>query len=82
MSQIFYGAPEKFWSHPREVGEEFLGERREQGQPLVDHPWLLPGEFVVDRSGILRLAYRYQYCEDYPDPLVLTTAIRNSGAAA
>jgi hypothetical protein len=35
----------------------------------------LPGEFVVDRGGIIRLAYRYQYCEDFPDPRVLTTAL-------
>ena len=50
--------------------------RREQGRTLVDHPWLLPGEFVIDREGAIRLAYRYQYCEDFPNPLVLTTAIR------
>jgi hypothetical protein len=36
----------------------------------------LPGEFAVDREGVIRLAYRYQYCEDWPDPRVLTTALR------
>jgi hypothetical protein len=41
----------------------------------TDH-FLLPGEFVVDRAGVIRLAYRYQYCEDFPNPLVLTTAIQ------
>jgi hypothetical protein len=36
----------------------------------------MPGEFVVDGDGIIRLAYRYQYCEDWPDPRVLTAAVR------
>jgi hypothetical protein len=42
----------------------------------VDSPWQMPGEFVVDGDGIIRLAYRYQYCEDWPDPRVLTAAVR------
>ncbi|MCJ2532042.1 MAG: hypothetical protein LN413_07070 [Candidatus Thermoplasmatota archaeon] len=45
----------------------------------MDSPWQRPGEFVVDRGGILRLTYRYQYCEEYPDPRVLVTAIRAAG---
>jgi hypothetical protein len=44
----------------------------------VDSPWQLPGEFVVDRGGTIRLAYRYQYCEDFPDWLVLAAAIREA----
>lgn len=76
VSQLLFDAPEEFWGHSREVGEQLAQDRREQGRPLVDNPWLLPGEFVVDRDGIIRLTYRYQYCEDYPNPLVLTTAIR------
>jgi len=75
-AQILFDAPSEFWSHPREVGEQLASSRREAGRPLVDNPWLLPGEFVVDRTGTIRLAYRYQYCEDFPDPRVLTTAIR------
>jgi peroxiredoxin len=76
VSQILFDAPEEFWSHSREVGEQFAHDRREQGRTLVDNPWLLPGEFVIDREGVMGLAYRYQYCEDFPNPLVLTTAIR------
>jgi len=76
VSQVLFDAPEEFWSHGRELGESFARERREQGRPLVDNPWLLPGEFVVDTGGAIRLAYRYQYCEDFPNRLVLTTAIR------
>jgi hypothetical protein len=73
---VLFDAPEDFWAHTREVGERFQADRREQGRPLVDNPWLLPGEFVVDTSGVIRLAYRYQFCEDFPNPLVLTTAIK------
>ena len=75
-SQLLFDAPEEFWSHSREIGIEFQRQRREQGRPLVNNPWLLPGEFVIGQDGIIRLAYRYQYCEDFPNPLVLTTAIR------
>jgi peroxiredoxin len=74
--QILFDAPQEFWSHPRELGERLQQQRRESGRPLVDNPWLLPGEFVIDRDGVVRLAYRYQYCEDFPNPLVLTTAIQ------
>ena len=53
-------------------------ERRKLERPLVDNSWLLPGEFVVDRDGVVRLAYRYNYCENFPDPRVLTAAIREA----
>ena len=37
------------------------------------------GGRVRDRSGgVVRLPYLYQYCEDFPDPRVLTTAARLS----
>jgi peroxiredoxin len=53
-------------------------QRRKLGRPLVDNSWLLPGEFVIDTSGTVRLAYRYNYCEDFPDYRVLTAAIREA----
>jgi peroxiredoxin len=74
-AQILYDAPREMWAHDRETGAEFQRQRRQQGRPLVDNPWLLPGEFVIDASGTIRLAHRYQYCEDYPEPLVLIAAI-------
>lgn len=78
VAQILFDAPEEFWEHTREVGQSFQAERREQGRPPVDNPWLLPGEFVIDREGNIRLAYRWQYCEDFPNPLVHLTAIRQA----
>src|SRR5438045_8688005 len=81
-SQIVYDAPLEFMQHQREVGADFQRQRREQGRPPVDSAWQLPGEFVVDHSGTIRLAYRYQYCEDFPDPRILTSALREASRAA
>jgi peroxiredoxin len=74
-AQVLYDAPREMWAHDHETGMEFQRQRREQGRPLVDNPWLLPGEFVVDTTGIVRLAHRYQHCENYPEPLVVMAAI-------
>ena len=46
--------------------------------PPVDDPWRAVAEYVVGTNGLVRLAYVYQYCEDFPDPRVLTTAARMS----
>ena len=75
-SQLLFDALDEFWAHSREIGVEFQPQWREQGRPLVDNPWLLPGEFVIGMDGVIRLACRDQYCEDFPDPRVLTAAIR------
>ena len=77
-SQILFDAPEEFLDRDYEAGVKLAEARREAGRPLVDNSWLLPGEFVVDRAGIVRLAYRYNYCEDFPDPRVLVAAIREA----
>jgi hypothetical protein len=37
------------------------------------------GEFVVGSDGIIRVAYPYNYCEDFPDPRIFTTAARLAG---
>ena len=79
VSQVLFDAPEEMWGHDRATGEAFIESRRKTGRPAVDNPWLLPGEFVIDTSGTIRLAYRYQYCEDWPNPLVLTAAIKEAG---
>lgn len=50
--------------------------REQTDRTLVDSPWLLPGEFVVDKKGKVRLAYRYQFCEDWPDPPGLIAALK------
>lgn len=76
--RVLFDAPEEYWQHPRDLGEKFQRERREQGRPLVDDPWRATAEFVIGRGGDVRLCYSYQYCEDFPDPRVLTAAARLS----
>jgi len=77
-SQLLFDAPEEILHGEPEAGEKLMQARREAGRPLVDNPWLLPGEFVVDSSGIICLAYRWQYCEDFPNPLVHIAAIKEA----
>ena len=36
----------------------------------------LPGEFVIGTDGIIALAHRYGWCEDYPDPRVHIATLR------
>lgn len=74
VAQILFDAPREMWGHDGATGEEFARSRRQQGRPLVDNPWLLPAEFVVNTDGVLCHAHRYQHCEDFPDPLVLRAA--------
>jgi peroxiredoxin len=78
VPHILFDAPEEFWTHNRAIGEEFQHQRRESGRPLVDSPWQLPGEFVVDTSGTIRLDHHYQHCEDFPPPLVLIAGIKQA----
>jgi len=77
-SQIMFDAPDEFLDRDYEAGVKIAESRRKDHRPLVDNPWLLPGEFVIDQSGIVRLTYRYNYCEDFPDHRVLVSAIREA----
>ena len=80
-AQVLYDAPEDLQRCELDAGLRFMDARRQMGRPLVDNPWQLPGEFVVDRAGTIRLTYRYQYCEDFPDPRVHLAAIREASRA-
>ena len=77
-SQIVFDAPDAFLQCHYEAGVNLQQSRRGTERAVVDNPWQLPGEFVVDRSGVIGLAYRYQYCEDWPNPLVLIGAIKEA----
>ena len=74
VEQVHFDSSPEYWSHPHHLGVDFQDQRREQGRNMVDDPWRAMAEFVIGSDGIIRLAYAYQYCEDYPDPRVLTTA--------
>lgn len=74
--QVLYDAPPEYCEHGEQIGIEFQAERRAEGRPLVDDPWMQSGEFLVDTDGVIRVAYAYNYCEDYPDPRIYLTAAR------
>lgn len=74
VEQVLYDAPEEMWCHSMEIGIGFQEDRRAMDRPLVDDPWMATGELIVDLSGTIRVAYTYQYCEDFPDPRVFLTA--------
>ena len=76
LEQVLYDAPEETWCHSKEIGLDFQEARRAIDRPLVDNPWMSTGEFLVDSSGTVRTTYAYQYCSDYPDARVFTTAAK------
>ena len=78
VERVLFEAPAEYWAHPRDLGVNLQNERRQIGRPPVDDPWRAVAEYVVGTNGLVRLAYVYQYCEDFPDPRVLTTAARMS----
>ena len=77
-SQIIYDAPDEYLRIDYETGAELQQSRQGTEGALVDSPWQLPGEFVVDQSGIIRLAHRYQHCEDWPKSSILIPAIKEA----
>jgi peroxiredoxin len=77
-SQIVFDAPDELLQRNFDAGVNLQKSRHGTQRATVDNPWQLPGEFVVDESGVIRLAYRYQYCEDWPNPLVLIGAIKEA----
>jgi len=78
VERVLYDAPAEFWAHPRDLGKAFQDQRRDAGRPPVDDPWRATAEFVIGAGGVVRLCHLYQYCEDFPDARVLTTAARLS----
>jgi len=77
-SQIVYDAPDEFLQIQYQAGVDLMNARRNTNGAVVDNPWLLTGEFVVDKTGEIRLAYRYQYCENFPDPRIHYGAIKEA----
>jgi len=74
--QVLYDAPDEYCSISKEIGEEFQAGRRDGVYNLVDDPWMQSAEFVVDTAGVVCVAYLYNYCEDFPDKRIFTTAAR------
>ena len=77
-SQVVFDAADDLLRKKFEAGAALQASRHGTVRASVDSPWQLPGEFVVDKAGVVRLAYRYQYCEDWPNPLVLIAGIKEA----
>ena len=74
--EVLFDAPDEYLQCGADAGAGLFEQRRERGMPMVDNPWLLPGEFVVGRDGRLVTTCRFQYCEHWIDARVNVAAIR------
>lgn len=81
-SQIVFDAPDEFLKTDAQAGALLQQQRHGTPRAAVNSPWQLPGEFVIDAAGRIRLAHRYQHCEDWPNPLVLIAALKEANWAA
>ena len=75
-AEVLFDAPDDFLRCEPQAGDKLFRMRAENGMPMVDNPWLLPGEFVVGADGMLASTYRFQFCEHWIDPRVNVAAIR------
>ena len=57
-SQVIYDAPKEYLKIDYDTGVQLQQSRHGTDGELVDSPWQLPGEFVVDQKGIINLAHR------------------------
>ena len=74
--EVLFDAPDEYLRCEPGAGASLFEQRRARGMPMVDNPWLLPGEFVVDSGGTLVTTLRFQFCEHWVDPRVNVAAIR------
>jgi len=77
-SQILFDAPDEYLKCEPEAINNLFDSHKGTDRAIVDSPWQLPGEFVIDKKGVIRLVYRYQYCENWPDPRVLMAGIKEA----
>lgn len=76
--EVLFDAPDEYLRCDIDAGRSLFQARESAGRPMVDNPWLLPGEFVVDQDGALVTTYRFQFCEHWIDPRVNVAAIRSA----
>jgi peroxiredoxin len=75
-AEVLFDSPDGYLTCEPDLGAALAEVRRALDRPMVDNPWLLPGEFVVGPSGRLASAYRFQFCEHWIDPRVNLATIR------
>lgn len=74
--EVLFDASDEYLSCEAAAGQSLSDARRAAGRPMVDNPWLLPGEFVVAPTGRLVTTYRFQFCEHWIDSRANVAAIR------
>jgi peroxiredoxin len=74
--EVLFDAPDRYLTCTPAIGREMADERTALGRPMVDNPWLLPGEIVIRTDGRIVSAYHFGYCEHWIDPRVNVAAIR------
>lgn len=74
--EVLFDAPDEYLTCDPAAGRSLSEARRAAGRPMVDNPWLLPGEFVVAPTGRLVTTYRFQFCEHWIDHRANVAAIR------
>lgn len=74
--EVLFDATDEYLRCEPDAGDGLFAARAEAGRPMVDNPWLLPGEFVVAPNGTLVTTHRFQFCEHWIDPRVNLAAIR------
>ena len=79
--EVLFDAPDEYLRCEVDAGRGLAEQRAAAGRPMVDNPWLLPGEFVVAPDGRLVTTYRFQFCEHWIDPRVNVAAIRVAAGA-
>jgi len=75
-AEVLFDAPDEYLRCDLDAGRALFETRAAAGRPMVDNPWLLPGEFVVAQDGTLVATYRFQFCEHWIDARVNVAAIR------
>lgn len=76
-AQVLYDRPEVIQAR-QEDPDEALEMMREGDRDPVDDPWQLGGDVVVDEEGVIRMAYRHRYLDDFPDPAMLHRMIEEA----
>jgi peroxiredoxin len=76
--EVLFDAPDEYLRCDIDAGRSLFEARESAGRPMVDNPWLLPGEFVVAQDGSLVATYRFAFCEHWIDPRVNVAAIRSA----
>lgn len=74
--EVLFDASDEHLRCEPAAGASLAEQRRALGRPVVDNPWLLPGEFVVAPDGRLVTTYRFQFCEHWIDARANVAAIR------